>query len=184
MPWADAIIELVMVTRTTDQSKFSLRALTPEDQPWVSDFMKEHWGEDRIIVHNQEYIPSRLAGFAAFRDDQLTGLSTYTVENNECELISLDSLRPAQGTGKTLLDAVCKTAVRSGCWRLWLVTTNDNLQALGFYQKCGLRICAIYPGAVDEARMHKPTIPMIAENGLPIHDEIELEEILQPFRIG
>ncbi|NTV36416.1 MAG: GNAT family N-acetyltransferase [Anaerolineaceae bacterium] len=173
-----------MVTRTTDQSNFSLRALTPEDQPWVSDFMKEHWGEDRIIVHNQEYIPSRLAGFAAFRDDHLAGLATYTINNNECELTSLNSLIHGQGTGKALLDAVRKTAISSGCWRLWLVTTNDNLHALGFYQKCGLRICAIYPGAVDEARKQKPAIPTVAENGLPIRDEIELEEILQPFGIG
>lgn len=61
-------------------------------------------------------------------------------------------------------------------YRIWLITTNDNLNALGFYQKRGFRIKAVYPGAVDEARRIKPEIPLAASNGIPIRDEIELEK--------
>jgi hypothetical protein len=55
------------------------------------------------------------------------------------------------------------------------MTTNDNLRALRFYQRRGLRLAALYPGAVEESRRLKPSIPLIGENGIPIRDELELE---------
>ena len=58
---------------------------------------------------------------------------------------------------------------------LRVTTTNDNLNALRFYQRRGFRITAVRPGAVDEARRTKPSISTSGEDGIPIHDEIELE---------
>jgi hypothetical protein len=58
---------------------------------------------------------------------------------------------------------------------VWLVTTNDNLDALRFYQRRGLRLVAVHAGAVDEARRLKPEIARVGEYGIPIRDEIELE---------
>jgi hypothetical protein len=63
---------------------------------------------------------------------------------------------------------------------VWLITTNDNLNALRFYQKRGFRLAALYPGAVDESRTIKPQIPLVGENGIPLHDEIRLELALDP----
>lgn len=34
---------------------------------------------------------------------------------------------------------------------------------------------AIYPDAVTEAPTLKPQIPLVAENGIPIRDEVEFE---------
>ncbi|WP_369751178.1 GNAT family N-acetyltransferase [Brevibacillus sp. BC25] len=59
-----------------------------------------------------------------------------------------------------------------GCHRMKLVTTNDNLQAMGFYQKRGYQLHELYINAVDKARQIKPEIPLIADNGIPIRDEI------------
>ena len=42
------------------------------------------------------------------------------------------------------------------------------------------RIAALYPGAVDESRTIKPQIPLVGENGIPLHDEIRLELALDP----
>jgi hypothetical protein len=58
---------------------------------------------------------------------------------------------------------------------VFVITTNDNLEALGFYQRRGLRLACIRRGAVDESRKRKPSIPLIGENGIPLRDEIELE---------
>ena len=58
---------------------------------------------------------------------------------------------------------------------LRVTTTNDNLDALRFYQRRGFRIIAVRPGAVDESRRIKPSISAIGEYGIPIRDEIELE---------
>ena len=75
----------------------------------------------------------------------------------------------------SLIGAVMERAKAKGCRRLWLITTNDNLRALGFYQKRGFRLIALYPNAVKASRKLKPQISMKAANGILIRDELELE---------
>ena len=58
------------------------------------------------------------------------------------------------------------------------MTSNDNLDALRFYQRRGMRIVAVHRGAVDEAREVRPSIPLVGEHGIEIHDELELEMTL------
>jgi len=54
------------------------------------------------------------------------------------------------------------------------ITTNDNLPALRFYQKQGFRLIVLYPGAVEESRRLKPSIPLAGHADIPIRDEIQL----------
>lgn len=65
-----------------------------------------------------------------------------------------------------------------GCQRVFLITTNDNLNALGFYQKRGFELVAVHRGAVNESRKAKPSIPLIGYDGILLRDEIELEMLL------
>ncbi len=90
--------------------------------------------------------------------------------------MTLDSLEEFQGIGSALLKAAEGIAQAHHCTRIWLVTTNDNLNALRFYQKRGYRITGVHPDAVTEARKLKPYIPTIGEFGIPLRDEIELEK--------
>src|ERR671933_246460 len=71
-----------------------------------------------------------LPGFVAFLDGQRVGLASYAVRGDECELVTMQSLREGRGVGRALLDAVRDAAVKAGCTRLWLITTNDNVRAL------------------------------------------------------
>ncbi len=74
---------------------------------------------------------------------------------------------------------VARLAAAAGCRRFWVLTTNDNVDALRFYQRRGFRLTAIRCGAVDQARRTlKPQIPMIGNYGIPIRDEIELAQDL------
>ncbi|MCH7786707.1 MAG: hypothetical protein IIC22_04260 [Chloroflexi bacterium] len=59
--------------------------------------------------------------------------------------------------------------------QLWVITTNDNLNALRFYQMWGMTIAALRPNALEESRKLKPEIPMTGIDNIPLHDEIELE---------
>jgi hypothetical protein len=60
-----------------------------------------------------------------------------------------------------------------------LITTNDNVDALRFYQRRGFRIVAVHPGAVDVSRRElKPQISEIGDYGIPIRDELVLERSL------
>ncbi|NWG75746.1 MAG: GNAT family N-acetyltransferase [Rubrivivax sp.] len=64
------------------------------------------------------------------------------------------------------------------CTRVWLLTTNDNVNALRFYQKRGFVLAALHREAVAHARQIKPEIPLSGEYGIPIRDELELEMML------
>jgi hypothetical protein len=70
---------------------------------------------------------------------------------------------------------VAAAARKKGCRRLTLITTNDNLHALGFYQRRGFELAGIQRGAIGRARELKPSIPLIGQNNIPLRDEIELE---------
>jgi GNAT superfamily N-acetyltransferase len=106
----------------------------------------------------------------------LRGVLTYIIDGEACEILTLHAEPRGQGTGTALLDAVERVAREAGCTRLWLITTNDNLDALRFYQRRGFRIERVYPGAVDDARARlKPEIPELGDHGIPLRDELELE---------
>jgi ribosomal protein S18 acetylase RimI-like enzyme len=78
------------------------------------------------------------------------------------------------GVGTLLLEAAVGEARRHGCREIRLTTTNDNLDALRFYQRRGMRLAALRPGAIDRSRLDKPDIPRIGDYGIPLRDEIEL----------
>jgi GNAT superfamily N-acetyltransferase len=104
------------------------------------------------------------------------GLLTYILDEDACEVLTLHAAQQWQGAGSALLHAVAGLARDAGCSRLWLVTTNDNVDALRFYQRRGFRLRALRAGAVDAARRdRKPEIPRIGDHGIPLRDEIELE---------
>lgn len=156
-------------------STFTIRPLGPQDVPWVAAWLREHWGDATMAIRGELLRPADYPGFVALIHNEPVGLATYSISGAVCELLSLDSLRPGQGIGGALVDAVAAAARAAGCTRLQLITTNDNLHALGFYQRRGFRIVGVSPSAVDRARATlKPAIPVVAENRIPIRDEIEL----------
>jgi hypothetical protein len=62
-----------------------------------------------------------------------------------------------------------------------LVTTNDNVDAIAFYLRCGWNLVAVHREALEESRRLKPEIPHVGEHGLPLRDELEFE---LPTRTG
>ena len=94
------------------------------------------------------------------------------------EILSLDSLREKNGIGTALINKVIEVAKNKDCTRIKLITTNDNLSALRFYQKRGFEMARLYRNAVEESRIVKPQIPLTGEDGIPIRHEIELEMYL------
>ena len=159
-------------------ASLNVRPLTEGDRGWVRQFITEHWGSDRVIVHGTIYRPANLAGLLALQRGKKAGLITYHIQEKNCEIITLDSICPNVGIGTALIEAVKKVAQEAGCRRLWLITTNDNLNALRFYQKRGFEIIALHRNAIQASRKVKPEIPLIGMDGIPIKDEIELEMIL------
>jgi len=157
---------------------FTIRRLTPKDLPRLNQFWVEHWGGTEMIVHGEVFRAEQLDGFVAEQGNDRLGLATFYIKDKACEIMSLDSLQEDQGIGTNLVEEVIQEAHEAGCQRLFLTTTNDNLRALGFYQKRGFELASIRRGAVNESRKIKPSIPLTGCHNIPIRDEIELELLL------
>jgi len=151
------------------------RPIQASDRSWIAAFVKSRWGSDIVVGKGRVLHPAELDGFSAFRGKNAVGLLTYRIEDLDCEIVTIDSTSEGKGIGTALIDAVREAAKAKGCRRLWLITTNDNLNALRFYQRRGFRLIALYPNALEASRKLKPQIPMKAANGIPIRDELELE---------
>lgn len=153
----------------------NIRRLVADDLPHLRQFWKENWGDEFVVAHGVIYRPDSLDGFVAFDGDEWAGEITFIFSGDDCEIVSLDSLREGQGIGTNLINAVVEEARGKNSKRVFLITTNDNLHALGFYQRRGFELVKIHRGAVNESRKIKPTISLIGANNIPIRDEIELE---------
>lgn len=149
----------------------SIRAAEPADASWIVHFLRERWGATTTVVHGESIDAARLPALIA--GDRI-GLVTYRLLGEDGELVTINADPPGEGTGTALLEALVERLKILGCLRLWLTTTNDNLRALRFYMRRGFRMVHVRFGAVDQARKAKPSIPLVGEYGIPIHDEIDL----------
>lgn len=151
------------------------RPLADGDRSWLERFVVERWGAPIVVGHGEVYRVADLSGFVALEDDEPTGVVTYAIDGDACEIVTIDSLREGIGIGSALVEAVVGVARKAGCRRVWLITTNDNLPMLRFAQKRGFALVAVRPRAVEESRKLKPEISLIGIDGIPIRDELELE---------
>jgi hypothetical protein len=79
--------------------------------------------------------------------------------------------------GTALIEAAGQLARQQRCARLRVITTNDNVDALRFYQRRGFCLVTVHRGAVDRSRARlKPEIPSVGAYGILVRDEIELEK--------
>ena len=160
-----------------------VRAFAEDDRPWAIELMRERWGGEVVVTRGKARDASLLEGFVAEIDGEPVGLATYETRGAESELVMLDSLREAAGVGSALVAAVANAAWRQECRLLLVVTTNNNVRALGFYQRRGFALTALRRGAVEKSRRIKPEIPELGLNDIPIRDELELALDLGKSRV-
>lgn len=132
-----------------------------------------------VVVNGVIHRPHGLSGFIALSKVNRVGLVTYTIDGPSREIITLNSMHENGGIGSALAEAVLAIAKEAKCFRLWLITTNDNLHALGFYQKRGFQLVAVHRGALGLSRELNPRIPLVVSNGIAMRDQIELEVPLE-----
>jgi ribosomal protein S18 acetylase RimI-like enzyme len=153
----------------------TIRAFTDADRPWAERLLGENFGGRLQVRLGAVIDPLACPGFVAEREGEPVGIVTYEADGDDVEVVYIEVTEKHGGIGTSLVDAV---EARTEPRRLWLVTTNDNLDALRFYQRRGFRIAHVRPGAVDETRKAlKPSIAEVGNFAIPIRDEIVLERL-------
>jgi ribosomal protein S18 acetylase RimI-like enzyme len=158
---------------------FTLRRKTDDDNSWISAYLEKNWSGDFIVSKGKIHHAEDVDGVVAETENHTQGLGLYDIGSDGCQIVILHSFSEGVGIGTTLIEEIIAIAKRKGCGRAWLITTNDNLPALRFYQKRGFVFAAVYPNAIAQSRKLKPGIPLLGHGGIPMRDEIEMEYLTE-----
>lgn len=158
-------------------SAVDIRDFEPSDREWARELIGSFQGGDHRVARLGELVdPLEQPGIVAELDGEPAGLLTAIESPSGFEVLSLNSARPGRGVGTRLLETALRVAAASGSRRLWLVTTNDNLPAIGFYLRRGMGVATVHADGVDaDRRTLKPALPEHGHDGIPIRDYVELE---------
>jgi len=148
------------------------------DKSWLGAFIRAQWGPPGVVSRGRLRAGEELSAIRATNGGALCGVVSWFEEQESIEVVTIDSLQPRQGIGTALIAAVVRKARDARAKRLWLISTNDNIDALRFYQRCGWRLAALHLDAIGKGQELKRSIPETGAYGIPIRDEIELEHPL------
>ncbi|HVM55556.1 MAG TPA: GNAT family N-acetyltransferase [Acidimicrobiales bacterium] len=155
-----------------------VRPLRDDDGPWKAATLRSGWGSTAVARRGELIDALPLDGFAALLAGEPAGLLTYRFGAGELEVVTIQAEPSGVGVGRALMDAAADAGERLGAGRIWLVTTNNNVRALAFYQRWGMDLVALDRFGVERSRAVKPGIPAVDADGIPIRHEIELERRL------
>lgn len=145
----------------------------------VNQILKREWNCPPSVSRGKAIDTTILPGFLCIENEEIKGVITYNIEHDECEIVTLNSFEENRGIGTALVKEVLEVARKKNCKRVWLITTNDDINAIRFYQKKGFDLKAAHINAIDEARKIKPSIPLIGMDNIPIKHELEFEIVLR-----
>ena len=111
----------------------NVRALDPADLAWAEAFLDEEMGGRRQARLGELIDVLALPGLVAEDNGERVGLLTYRRADDECEIAVIAAASRHRGVGTALIESLCDLVDEP----VWLVTTNDNLDALRFYQRRG-----------------------------------------------
>ena len=161
------------------QSVPLVQEIAPGDRSWVAEMLRQEWTSTSVARLGELIEAAHLPGYlATLGGGQRVGLALVAVRDRDYEVVAISTTEPRRGIGRALMERCLAEARAAGCRRVWLVTTNNNVAAIAFYQQMGLDLRALHRHAVAQAREIKPTIPVRDAVGVPIDHELEFELLL------
>jgi ribosomal protein S18 acetylase RimI-like enzyme len=150
--------------------------VSDDDRPWIAETLSGAFASPRVVSKGHVIDDaSQLDGFVVDTDGRPIGCALWSEADGDAELVAIVTTYRGVGAGVALLDAVIAHARESKWRRLWLITTNDNTDAIRLYQRAGWKWVAWHRDAVAMSRALKPELPAIGSHGIPIEHEIEFE---------
>jgi len=137
-------------------------------------------GGPQIIAGGTRYDLTEGTVFVGIEGRQTTGFASVVIAQDSAVLTGILSATKQRGTGTALLQAVEHHCQDAGCDVLRVHTTNDNLDALRFYQRRGFRLRNVDSGGFNKIA-HEKGLPtsLTGYYGIPIRDELLLEKSLR-----
>jgi len=144
------------------------------DREWAMDVLVREW-HGPLIERADEFVDAGLLPFlVAESEGSRVGLATLLLGPDYVEIITLNSFSEGNGIGTALIESAADIARSRGAVDLRLFTTNDNIHAIGFYQRRGFHLHALHRDTMTRARVLKPEIPYVGRSGIVMRDELEL----------
>jgi ribosomal protein S18 acetylase RimI-like enzyme len=159
---------------TNHLTDYTLKLKTSSDNDKITQIIK-NWGGEIIVTRGKIHSANTLEGILANTDEEIAGICLYNIVNKECEIVLLEVFKENKGIGTSLIKKTIETARNNNCNRIWLITTNDNIDAMRFYQKKGFCLSNIYVNGFEVTRKIKKEVPSLGNYDIPIRDEIEFE---------
>ena len=154
----------------------NVRPVNAADREWIAEIITGAFGSVQIVSHGELIEDaSLLEGFAVEHDGRPIGCALVNLIENVAELVALVTTYRGAGAGTALLEAVVERARNEQWSRLWLITSNDNTDAIRMYQRAGWDWVDFRRDAITRARAIKPEIPEKGNHGIPIRHEIQFE---------
>jgi ribosomal protein S18 acetylase RimI-like enzyme len=153
-----------------------VRRVDTDDRPWLTEVISGAFASTRVVSRGKVHEDaSALDGFVVENEGRPVGAALWDELDGDAELVIIVTTYRGAGAGGALLDAVVDHAHANNWSRLWLITTNDNTDAIRLYQRAGWDWVGWHRDSVTESRKLKPELPETGAHGIPIRHEVELE---------
>ena len=155
------------------RAPLTIRPATSADQARIATLSNYFRGEDEVESFGRSYQVDELPAYVACDEDDIVGVASYASDGDETNLVVLNVLPQWQGRGaaRDLIAAVTKAMQVEGVKRIILSTTNDDLPALGLYQRLGFAITNVDVGKMVEHHGGEE----LGFAGIPVRDEVQME---------
>ncbi|MET3508526.1 GNAT family N-acetyltransferase [Halalkalibacter oceani] len=171
-----AYISLSNNSESTIDELIIKKADPKSDLPEISNFFEKHWGGTTMVSRGNAFNVLDEEIILAKRNKRIVGILAYSIQGSNIEILTLEAIEKYQNIGSLLLEKLEEIAVNKNIKSINLITSNDNLNAIRFYQRRGFSFKSVHIGAINKARKIKPSIPLIGDYGIKISDEIEFEK--------
>jgi len=160
----------------TQTSEYTVQQASCDDVEVLEELVKLFWGDPIQLMFNQTFRVAQEPAITAKKDGNIIGFISYNDFRKNAVLIMALGILPGFqgcGIGRTLVEQVENYAKSQGKQQLLVVTSNDNLPALAFYQRHGFQLFEVAPNVIAEKLGgQKPGFARI-----PIRDELRLRKI-------
>ena len=160
----------------TQTSEYKVQQASCDDVEVLEELVKLFWGDPIQLMFNQTFRVAQEPAITAKKDGNIIGFISYNDFRKNAVLIMALGILPGFqgcGIGRTLVEQVENYAKSQGKQQLLVVTSNDNLPALAFYQRHGFQLFEVAPNVIAEKLGgQKPGFARI-----PIRDELRLRKI-------